>query len=180
MASVTWRFLVSDPEFGAELACVYMYMCTARRQHVVLLGHTSLETGGVSMRSDTSQDFAEETHVTSGVLQNAPLVSAILQLASGRTSAYSLPGSMSKGAGSFFLHVPSSHPVSLRACGHSLNESRTLKDGLFPLLVIVHGSRRDAEKTRDRWSDFAERHQIVVLCPLFPADLKVSVHHGCQ
>ncbi|MFI9587728.1 hydrolase [Streptomyces sp. NPDC052236] len=38
-----------------------------------------------------------------------------------------------------------------------------------PLLVVVHGDRRTAEKYRDALEDFAEGHRCVVLAPLFPA-----------
>lgn len=38
----------------------------------------------------------------------------------------------------------------------------------YPLLVVVHGSLRNAEGYRDRLADFAEQQQCIVLCPLFP------------
>lgn len=39
------------------------------------------------------------------------------------------------------------------------------------LLVAVHGSHRDVTDTRERFVEFAERHDVVVLAPLFPAGL---------
>ena len=41
-------------------------------------------------------------------------------------------------------------------------------DKRYPLTVAVHGSRRNAETLRDCFIDFAERHQTIVLAPLFP------------
>ncbi|MFF7994561.1 hydrolase [Kitasatospora xanthocidica] len=40
--------------------------------------------------------------------------------------------------------------------------------GPRPLLVVVHGARRTAERYRDALADFAETHGCVVLAPLFP------------
>jgi poly(3-hydroxybutyrate) depolymerase len=40
-----------------------------------------------------------------------------------------------------------------------------------PLVVAVHGTRRQAETLRDAFADFAEQHNCVVLVPLFPAAL---------
>jgi len=39
---------------------------------------------------------------------------------------------------------------------------------VYPLLVVVHGSGRNAEGYRDRLEGFAEEHGCVVLAPLFP------------
>jgi poly(3-hydroxybutyrate) depolymerase len=41
----------------------------------------------------------------------------------------------------------------------------------LPLVVTVHGTRRRAETLRDAFADFAERHNCVVLAPLFPAGI---------
>ncbi|MBA3711157.1 MAG: alpha/beta hydrolase [Pyrinomonadaceae bacterium] len=38
----------------------------------------------------------------------------------------------------------------------------------FPLIVVVHGSGRVAESYRDRFRDFAEHHECIVMAPLFP------------
>ncbi len=40
--------------------------------------------------------------------------------------------------------------------------------GRRPLLVVVHGDRRTAERYRDALADFGESHGCVVLAPLFP------------
>jgi poly(3-hydroxybutyrate) depolymerase len=41
----------------------------------------------------------------------------------------------------------------------------------YPLLVVVHGSHRNAEAYRDRLADWAEEHQTIVLSPLFPSGI---------
>lgn len=41
----------------------------------------------------------------------------------------------------------------------------------LPLVVIVHGTQRTAERYRDAYRDFAEQHRCVVLAPLFPAGI---------
>ncbi|CAM5699864.1 PHB depolymerase family esterase [Streptomyces canus] len=40
-----------------------------------------------------------------------------------------------------------------------------------PLVIAVHGTRRRVETVRDAMADFAERHNCVLLCPLFPAGI---------
>lgn len=42
----------------------------------------------------------------------------------------------------------------------------------YPLVVLVHGSNRDAETLRNQFADFAEAHQVVVLAPLFPCGIE--------
>lgn len=37
-----------------------------------------------------------------------------------------------------------------------------------PLLVVVHGSKRMAQQERDAFREFADRHGVVILAPLFP------------
>jgi len=41
----------------------------------------------------------------------------------------------------------------------------------YPLAVIVHGTNRPAQEYRDRFVDFGEREQCVVLAPLFPCGI---------
>lgn len=41
----------------------------------------------------------------------------------------------------------------------------------YPLLVVVHGTERGAQAFRDQFMGFAERHQCVVLAPLFPCGI---------
>ncbi|MFN8677404.1 MAG: hypothetical protein U0Z70_13605 [Thermomicrobiales bacterium] len=43
----------------------------------------------------------------------------------------------------------------------------------YPLAVIMHGSRRDAQAYRDRFADWAEEAQMVLLAPLFPGGIIV-------
>lgn len=44
-------------------------------------------------------------------------------------------------------------------------------DQRYPLAVIVHGTERGMQHYRTAFSDFAEAHQVIVLCPLFPVNL---------
>lgn len=44
-------------------------------------------------------------------------------------------------------------------------------DTTYPLAVIVHGTNRPAQEYRDRFVDFAEREQCVILAPLFPCGI---------
>lgn len=44
-------------------------------------------------------------------------------------------------------------------------------DAAYPLAVIVHGTNRPAQEYRDRFADFAEREQCVILAPLFPCGI---------
>lgn len=41
----------------------------------------------------------------------------------------------------------------------------------YDLAVIVHGTGRTATQYRDRFADFAEKHDCIVLAPLFPVGL---------
>jgi poly(3-hydroxybutyrate) depolymerase len=41
----------------------------------------------------------------------------------------------------------------------------------------MHGSSRDAEGLRNRWAQLAEKEGFVVLAPLFPVDMDVSLIH---
>ena len=42
----------------------------------------------------------------------------------------------------------------------------------LPLLVAIHGIRRQAERTRDRFASFAEKWGVAVLAPLFPTGIE--------
>jgi hypothetical protein len=44
-------------------------------------------------------------------------------------------------------------------------------DATYPLAVIVHGTTRTAQEYRDRFVDFAERAQCVIMVPLFPCGI---------
>lgn len=41
----------------------------------------------------------------------------------------------------------------------------------LPLVVLIHGTQRMAERYRDAYRQFAEQHECVVLAPLFPAGI---------
>lgn len=41
----------------------------------------------------------------------------------------------------------------------------------YPLAVVVHGTERRAEGLRDAFRDFAEKHECIVLAPLFPCGI---------
>ncbi|KAF9256521.1 alpha/beta-hydrolase [Marasmius fiardii PR-910] len=49
----------------------------------------------------------------------------------------------------------------------------------LPLLVIIHGTRRQTGRYIDKLKDFCETHSVVLLCPLFPAGIidYVDVHN---
>ena len=44
-------------------------------------------------------------------------------------------------------------------------------DTSYPLAVTVHGTNRPAQEYRDRFVDFGEREQCIVLAPLFPCGI---------
>jgi poly(3-hydroxybutyrate) depolymerase len=44
-------------------------------------------------------------------------------------------------------------------------------DTTYPLAVIVHGTNRPAQEYRDRFVNFGEREQCVILAPLFPCGI---------
>ena len=39
----------------------------------------------------------------------------------------------------------------------------------YSLVVVIHGTGRGVQTTRDNWAPFADRHRWVVLVPVFPA-----------
>ena len=41
----------------------------------------------------------------------------------------------------------------------------------WPLAVVVHGTERGMQRYRDGFADFAERHGVIVLAPLFPVGI---------
>ncbi len=41
----------------------------------------------------------------------------------------------------------------------------------YPLIVLIHGSRRNAETLRDQFAEFGEKHQCIALVPLFPCGI---------
>lgn len=110
-------------------------------------------------------------HATQSELYKAPPGHLLLQLASLRTAAFICEADP---RASFYLYIPSSHPISRKAQGEDTDSSGTKA---FPLVVLAHGSGRDAEQLRNRWSDEAEKEGFVVLAPLFPCDMKVRSCH---
>ena len=102
----------------------------------------------------------------------------ILQLA-GAGSAFHLPPSCppqpqdTVGA-SFYLYLPTSHPVAQRGKGIEIQPTRYPQQP-YPLLVLAHGSGRDAESIKRRWKEWAEQRGVVLLAPLFPIAERVSV-----
>lgn len=121
--------------------------------------------------------MTERNHASSSSspLYTVPPGHLLLHLSSGSTAAFSLP---SNPAASFYLYIPSSHPVSRRKRGDDIKigeSSTAVEERTFPLVVCVHGSARDAQGVRDRWVDMAEREGFVVLCPLFPVDMEVRL-----
>ncbi|GFZ49750.1 hypothetical protein JCM24511_07153 [Saitozyma sp. JCM 24511] len=105
-------------------------------------------------------------HATQSELYKAPPGHLLLQLASLRTAAFTCEADP---RASFYLYIPSSHPISRKAQGEDTDGRGTKA---FPLVVLAHGSGRDAEQLRNRWSDEAEKEGFVVLAPLFPCDMK--------
>ncbi|KAJ7460782.1 poly hydrolase [Mycena latifolia] len=57
---------------------------------------------------------------------------------------------------SFGLYVPTCH---------------TFEGPRLPLLVVVHGTRRQTGGYINHLKDFSEQHRVVVMCPLFPAGI---------
>lgn len=58
---------------------------------------------------------------------------------------------------SYCLYVPKSHTED--------------NDRRYPLVVVVHGTDRTVEAYRDGFVDFCEKHQCIVLAPLFPCGI---------
>lgn len=61
---------------------------------------------------------------------------------------------------SYCLYVPKNYSES--------------EDKVYDLAVIVHGTGRTASQYRDRFADFADRNDCIVLAPLFPAGIGVA------
>ncbi|MEW2505333.1 PHB depolymerase family esterase [Amycolatopsis sp. NPDC047767] len=57
---------------------------------------------------------------------------------------------------SYCLYVPSAHRTS---------------ETPLPLLVLMHGTQRTAERYRNDYREFAEQNDTIVLAPLFPAGI---------
>jgi predicted peptidase len=57
---------------------------------------------------------------------------------------------------SYCLYVPTAHQTATKG---------------LPLVVVVHGTNRTAERYRTMFGEFAEEHGCIVLAPLFPAGI---------
>ena len=57
---------------------------------------------------------------------------------------------------SYCLYIPTAHQKTARP---------------LPLVVVVHGTNRTAERYRTMFREFAEEHSCIVLAPLFPAGI---------
>jgi hypothetical protein len=110
-------------------------------------------------------------------LYTCPIKHLSLRLASSLSTAYI---SRQDPSTSFYLYLPSSHPVSRRWRGDvpaSLKQGgRGDWDGYgeFKVIVLIHGSVRDAERLRNSWAERAEREGVVIVAPLWPGTLDVS------
>ncbi|MBN2984417.1 hypothetical protein [Cohnella algarum] len=56
-------------------------------------------------------------------------------------------------------------------CAYVPKSYDEVRPGKHALVVLVHGTDRAAQRYRDEWIDFAERHGAFVLAPLFPAGI---------
>lgn len=56
-------------------------------------------------------------------------------------------------------------------CAYVPNDYEEDGDKTYPLAVIVHGTERGMLSYRDAFADFAEENGVIVLCPLFPANI---------
>lgn len=56
-------------------------------------------------------------------------------------------------------------------CAYVPSEYDEEGDKTYPLAVIVHGTERGMQNYRDAFADFAEANGVIVLAPLFPANI---------
>jgi len=76
--------------------------------------------------------------------------------------------------------LPSSHPVSRRWRGdvpppeEEGGKGEWDGYGEFKVVVLVHGSVRDAERLRNSWAERAEKEGVVIVAPLWPGTLDAS------
>lgn len=69
---------------------------------------------------------------------------------------------------SYTLYIPEQYCTI-----HTILQKKNLEDlpPRLPLVVNIHSTRRDAVTCRDSLTDFADKHGVAVLAPLFPAAL---------
>jgi hypothetical protein len=114
-------------------------------------------------------------------LYTCPIKHLSLRLASSLSTAYI---SRKDPSTSFYLYLPSSHPVSRRWRGDVPSSSSSSLGqggrgewdgyGEFKVIALIHGSVRDAERLRNSWAERAEREGVVIVAPLWPGTLDVS------
>ncbi|KAF8129665.1 poly aspartic acid hydrolase [Mycena galopus ATCC 62051] len=68
---------------------------------------------------------------------------------------------------SFGMYIPSTSGKSVQA---SATETET-SDGPLPLLVLIHGTRRQSQSLLASFAPFADAHHVALLAPLFPAGI---------
>lgn len=56
-------------------------------------------------------------------------------------------------------------------CLYIPNDYDETATDVYPLVVVVHGTGRDAQGYRDQFVEFAEEHRCIVFSPLFPAGI---------
>jgi hypothetical protein len=109
-------------------------------------------------------------------LYTCPVKHLSLRLASSVSTAYLC---RSDPATSFYIYLPSSHPVSRRWMGDvpETQDGQGEWDGYgeFKVVVLVHGSVRDAERLRNSWAERAEKEGVVIVAPLWAGTLDVSL-----
>ena len=109
-------------------------------------------------------------------LYTCPVKHLSLRLASSVSTAYLC---RSDPATSFYIYLPSSHPVSRRWVGDVPETQNGQGEwdgyGEFKVVVLVHGSVRDAEMLRNSWAERAEKEGVVIVAPLWAGTLDVGL-----
>jgi len=109
-------------------------------------------------------------------LYTCPVKHLSLRLASSVSTAYLC---RSDPATSFYIYLPSSHPVSRRWVGDVPETQNGQGEwdgyGEFKVVVLVHGSVRDAERLRNSWAERAEKEGVVIVAPLWAGTLDVGL-----
>jgi len=127
-------------------------------------------------RSAPSPPPMSGTVTPTSSLYTCPVKHLSLRLASSVSTAYLC---RSDPATSFYIYLPSSHPVSRRWVGDVPETQNGQGEwdgyGEFKVVVLVHGSVRDAERLRNSWAERAEKEGVVIVAPLWAGTLDVSL-----